>query len=310
MELKSLSLEKLNSLAEKKRFALEDLNFVESPRAQFWAPPTMSPLYYLKSFQRLTPKQQLRYNQLFSMGVCEQFIWFEGDLIAKILPKVASKTRDPELKKSILYFLEDEEKHTEMFWLLLENQEASMYPTRKFALLNLKFSQKIILRWMTAFPSLNLVWIWMAIFFEERTMDYSQQYMGSSGHVGGLNANFIQTHKLHLQDEARHFQMDLYFLKAFYDPQPAWKKWWAQFLMYRLMKAYTSPKRVSLKILQRMQREFTDLSDDVVEQLKLELRDIRDNKGFLEMAFGEKAVPRSRELMRRYPEMKKLLDLF
>lgn len=310
MELRSLALEKLNSLAEKRRFALEELNFVDSPKAQFWAPPSMTPFFYLKSFQKLTPKQQLRYNQLFAMGVCEQFIWFEGDLIAKILPKVAKQTVDADLKKSILYFLEDEEKHTEMFWRLLEKQEPEMYAQRRFAFLNLKFSQKVPLWLMTSMPSLNLVWIWMAIFFEERTMDYSQQYMALQNLVGGLNANFVQTHRLHLQDEARHFQMDLYFLQAFYDNQPRWKKWWAQFLMHKLMKAYTSPRRVSLKILERLQMEFSDLSPALVEQLKLELRDIGSNRGFLEMAFGEKAVPRSRELMRRYPEMKRLLDLF
>lgn len=310
MELKSLALEKLNHLAEKRRFALEELNFVESPKAQFWAPPVMTPFFYLKSYQQLTPKQQLRYNQLFSLGVCEQFIWFEGDLIAKILPQVARQTKDPELKKSILYFLEDEEKHTEMFWRLLEKQEPEMYSQRKFAFLNLKWGQRFLLKFMTSMPNFNLVWIWMAIFFEERTMDYSQQYMSAQGIVGGLNPNFIQTHKLHLQDEARHFQMDLYFLKAFYDPQPRWKKWWAQFLMFKLMKAYTSPKRVSLKILDRLQSEFPDLSPRLVAQIKLELSQIGKNRRFLQMAFGEKAVPRSRELMRRYPEMKKLLDLF
>ncbi len=308
MDLRSLSLEKLNSLAQKKRFVLEDLGFVDSPRVQYWAPIAMAPLYYLKSFAKLSKKQQLRYNQLFALGVAEQFIWFEGSLIAKILPKVMKQTQSTEMKQAIKYFIEDEEKHTEMFWRLLQSQAPEIYPERKFRFLNLSWLQQSAISFMTAMPSLNLVWIWMAIFFEERTMDYSQQYCQPAMQVGGLNANFIQVHRLHLQDEARHFQMDLYFLKEYYDHQPKWKKWWAQFLMKRLMAAYTSPKRVSNRILEQMQSEFLDLSDKLVEDLKLELQDINRNRAFLEMAFGEKAVPRSRELMSRYPEMNSILN--
>lgn len=309
MELKSLPLQKLNLLSQNRRFALEDLNFVESPQAQHWAPPQMTPLSYLKSFQKLTRPQQMRYNQLFALGVAEQFIWFEGELIGNILPQVAKKTEDKDLQRAILYFLEDEEKHSEMFWQLLEKQEPKLYPNRKFAFLNLGKAQKFLVNFMIRRPQWNLVWIWMAIFFEERTMDYSQKYIETAGTDGGLNENFVQAHRLHLQDEARHFQMDLYFLKEYYDPQSKWKKWWAQFMMKRLMKAYTSPRRISFKILERLMIEYPDLTIATVESLKQELLQIRHNQDFIQSAFGEKAVPRSRELMRRYPEMRAILEL-
>ena len=296
MEIRSLPLEKLNLLAEKRRFLLEDMDFIDTDhRSLPWAPIKITAFSGLPAFQ------------LWAIGVLEQFIWFEGPLISRILHQVVKKTENKELRKALVYFVEDEEKHTEMFWRLLQAVEPNFYPQREFKFLKLgKMTNKLV-DWVVATPTLNLAWIWLAIFFEERTMNFSQEYLKAKAEV---HPWFVKAHELHLQDEARHFQMDIYFLENFYDPQPRWKKLWAAFLFKRVMRAYTSPRKVSLQVLHQLQLEFSDLSLATVQALKADLKQIRFNKTFLKNGFGPDVVPRCRELLSRYPETKSVLEMF
>jgi len=160
------------------------------------------------------------------------------------------------------------------------------------------------------FPERNLAWVWMAIFFEERTLDYSQQYIDADRtNPGTLAPQFVTAHRLHYLDEARHFQMDLHFLENIYDRASGLQRKWSGFLMRKLIQSYTSPRRVSHRLLEQLQSEFPQLEASLIEALQSELRQIRFNRDFLRTAFGSKAVPRSRELMMRYPEMRGLIDL-
>jgi hypothetical protein len=310
--LRSKSLSELNRLAEAKQFRLSDHEFQKNiyETQSLWAPENLTPFYYLKSFRHLTRPQRVRYNQLFALGVLEQFIWFEGELLGKILQKVLVQTSDGEFRKALQYFLEDEVKHTEMFWQILQTAAPEIYPERNFHLFNLNPIQQTAIRFLVSKPQWNLAWVWMAIFFEERTLDYSHRYIQVDRKLPGtLDSRFVQAHRLHLLDETRHFQMDLHFLANFYDPASFLQKQWAAFSMKKLMLSYISPRRVSLRILDRMKIEFPDFTDDVAMTLRQELSLIRYNKAFINTAFGSGAVPRSRELMMRYPEMSGLLSV-
>lgn len=313
-EVRSQPLSELNSKAKTHSFELNDYDFAKRhDRAHelHWAPPGMAPLTYLKAFQALTSEQKLRYNQLFALGILEQFAWFESDLLGRILVQKIARLRAGEFREALEHFVADEVKHTEMFWQIMEKYEPEIYSERKYHFLNLGFLQKLGVWFLVTFPELNLAWIWMAIFFEERTLDYSKKYVDCERKTPGkIDPQFLTAHRLHLIDEARHFQMDIHFLERIYNPAGWLKKSWAYFGMRRLMKAYTSPKRVTFKVLERMQTEFPDLKNETVRALKLELQEIGRSREFLDMAFGLRAVPRSRELMKSDPKMRRLIRLF
>ena len=90
------SLQRLNQLASKNAYGIEDLDWsLNVDRSKLWAPPAMSPLTYLPSFDRLDEAQQLRYNQIFALAICEQFIWFETNFLIDAMESVVRQFNVP-----------------------------------------------------------------------------------------------------------------------------------------------------------------------------------------------------------------------
>jgi len=155
------------------------------------------------------------------------------------------------------------------------------------------------------FPQIFLAWLWLAVLFEERTLDYSRQYGLVSKIVDPL---FGEAHRFHLKDESRHYQMDQYLLKSFIDDQPSWKKALAAKMLFYVMRAYTSPRRTCLKIIDKLAEDFPEtleISRQIKEKyLNLAIHEIS------QMAFSEKSLGRTFKLLARYPEMNPLWSLF
>lgn len=300
-------------MARERSFSLNDIDWqMKVSRHIDWSPGEIAPMAYLPSFARLSPEVRRRYNQLFALGVCEQFIWFERDLLGPILNSI--QTKRPDLGESMLaeikVFVEDEEKHSEMFWKLLETAEPSFYPARKFRFLNLSRVQSFALGLMTRFPNTMPVWVWAALFFEERTLDYSRRYRNQMlKSEGSVDALFSRCHALHLQDEVHHHDLDQRLIEGIYRDLPAWKRAFTGWLMYVLMRAFVSPKRVSKKVLEILRAEFP-ASQAEFNALESELPLIRESTEFRKVAFGVQSVGSSRRLMAAYPEMKRALALF
>lgn len=300
-------------MKEARSFSLDDIDWKqEVSRTRNWSPFEIAPMTYLSSFTKLSPEVQRRYNQLFALGVCEQFIWFERDLLAPILKKLIRN--QPDLGASLIselqVFIDDEEKHSEMFWRLLEAAEPDLYAKREFRFLNLGPLQSVSLRLMTSFPNQMPVWLWAALFFEERTLDYSRRYRNLiRSQEESVDALFGRCHLFHLMDEARHHDIDQRLIRALYDGQPKWKRAFTGWLMAILMRAFVSPKRVSKRILGVLRSEFP-MSKAELDALEQELPLIRESTQFREIAFGMQSVGSSRRLMSEYPEMKRALSLF
>lgn len=311
MAVSSISLEKLNHLGETKNFKLEDAAFTVPDRSKLWAPPSFGNLSYLKSFALLTKEQQHRYNQLYSLSLLEHFIWFEELLLCPLVRNILKEEKDPVWKKAFEIFIEDEERHSEMFWRLLQLAEPKMYPERQFKFFGLKPFEVKTLNFMIAHPKKILIWIWLGIFFEERTLDYSKRFVDIQLKSPGLvDPNFVLAHRLHLIDEARHFQLDVHLVERFYKPAHWIYKKFASVLYYRMMAAYTSPRRAAIKRLRMIQEEFPDLQEETVQKILEEVPSLGSNAQFLKMGFGKQAVPRSRELIGQFEELRPVLDLF
>lgn len=300
-------------MKETRSFSLDDIDWRSGvSRTRDWSPGEIAPMTYLSGFERLSPDVRRRYNQLFALGVCEQFIWFERDLLGPILKEMIRTRSDlgQPMLAELQVFLDDEEKHSEMFWRLLETAEPEFYPERRFRFLNLGRLQAMALGLMTAFPNVMPVWLWAALFFEERTLDYSRRYR-NLGRLseGSIDSLFARCHILHLQDESRHHDIDQRLIATMYAGLPRWKRAFTGWLMYRLMKAFVSPKRVSKRILAVLRTEFPAAGAEL-DVLERELPLIRESTEFRKVAFGMQAVGSSRRLMAQYSEMKRALALF
>ncbi len=152
----------------------------------------------------------------------------------------------------------------------------------------------------------------MALFFEERTLDFSKKYQKSyQKDKTKLDLQFWQVHYFHMKDEIRHHQMDEIFLDAFYNDAASWKRKLCGYLFYKLMKAYLAPKRNAKNMLRILESEFPELKDGIItDKIRQELPLLETHEEFQEVVFGRHAIGRTLELMARYTEFDKIWSLF
>ncbi len=307
------SLDVLNRKAVENAYTLEDLDWSRPiDRRKLWSPEVIAPLYYLPSYAKLTEEEKRRYNQLFAMGVCEQFVWLEEHLLVNTLRKVVAKENPPEpLRTALGHFIAEELKHTQMFWRILERSEPSWYPTREFRLYNISGLQQALLDLVLKMPGVFLIWIWTAVFFEERTVDYCRHYLAAQKQdADALDPTYVQLHEFHFKDELRHYQLDQHLLGWMYDPKPRWKKRLAGRMFRSLMRSYVFPHRTSRRVLDLLAAEFPRLNAEIKPALLRELPDIGRSRAFHRMAFSRESVPKTMALFAEYPELDGLWDLF
>ncbi|MDC3378898.1 diiron oxygenase [Planctomycetota bacterium] len=308
------TLEALNRKSVDLAFEVDDLDWARPlDRTKMWSPTDIAPLTHLPSFDLLSDPAKLRYNQLFAMGICEQFTWFEQDLLVPVLKTLLRTQRNmpPLLREALHHFMEEEYRHSEMFWRMLEKSEPDWYQTRKFRLFNVSKTQDKLLHFLLDRPRFFLLWIWVVIFFEERTVDYCRRYHKlNKKEPDLLDANYVEVHYFHFRDEARHYQLDQHLLTWLYDTEPYWKRKMAASMFYRLMRSYTSPKRTSIRVMEVLGREFPEIQKEAVPKLTAELPMLRTSESFHRAAFSRAAVGKSMALFAEYPELDSIWDLF
>jgi hypothetical protein len=307
------SLAKLNHLALTKAYDIEDIDWSRSiNRERLWGPEELAPLTYLTAYESLNTQEKRRLNQLFSMGVCEQFIWLEENILVRTLEKVLIHWEfDEEFTEALKFFIAEEKKHTEMFWRVLEKAEPDWYQERKFKLFNTSKIQDMLINSIINNPTRFLVWLWMAIFFEEKTVSYCQHYLRTQKtQPESLDPTFFDLHKYHFMDEVRHFQLDEYLLADCYATQSKWKKKLSGWMFFHVMKSYTSPRRTSIHILELMGDEFPHLKESVLPAFVEQLPSLATNHAFHKMAFSDNSIPKALNIFKRYSELDRLWGLF
>jgi hypothetical protein len=307
-------LDKLNQQAQEKAYTMDDMDWSKDiDFTKQWSPESMGSLYYLPSYNLLTKEHKLRYTQMFAMSICEQFIWLEEILLRGILlQKMKDFDDDPKFKKALEFFLEEEEKHSAYFWKILQKAHPEWYPEKKFKIYKIRKSDSKFFDLISKHSGKILVWIWLALFFEERTMDYSIRYQKAyKGNEEDIDFNFWQVHYFHMLDETRHHQMDEIFLEKFYNGSSSWKRKLAGWMFTLIMKSYVAPKRNANVILDMMKEEFPELgANGVVEKLRAELPLLKGNKEFQDVYFSKSAVGKTMSLLSRYPEFDRVWELF
>jgi len=307
-------LQNLNSKSVTHFYDIDELDWTRPINRNIkWVPEEMNYISYLPSYKLLTDAQKLRYNQLYAMSVCEQFVWLENNLLAGILTDGMQKKELPdELKKGMSIFFTEEEKHSEMFWRTLEKCEPTWYKNdRTFKIFKTSKMQDHFFNTITKYNHNFLVWIWLALFFEERTLDFSKKYqkayVADKEHI---EFNLWQVHYYHMKDEMRHHQMDEIFLSEFYDNSPKWKRKICGWMFFKLMKAYLAPKRNAKVMLSLLEDEFPELKQsDITQRIRAELPLLERDKVFQEKVFGRGAIGRTIELMAKYDEFNPVWDL-
>lgn len=312
MDLKKLSLSDLNAQSEKRSFSLDQVTLTVPDRGRLWAPPELPPLVHLSELGRASSGERQRYNQLYALGVLEQFIWLESRILCRVVERVLrDRTLPSDLRRGLGYFYEEEIKHSELFWRLLQLAEPKLYPNREYHFLNVKSYAIKTVEALVEAPSLFIVWVWMTIFFEERTLDFSKRYVRQErGSPGLLDENFVLVHKLHMQDELRHFMMDVHLLERYYDRSHDLKKRLACRMFRLILSRLANPRMMSLAYVDQLDREFPGFYRRAGRALIEARPRLRNSMDFRRINMSSESTPRTYALLHRYDETKPLRDLF
>ena len=303
-------LEVLNRRAVSDAFETDDIDWsLEVDRHKAWEPDELGALSFLPSYGLLTPAQRRRCNQLHAIGICEQFVWFESELISGINNVRRSAALPRLLDEALAHFAAEECKHTEMFWRLLEKSEPSWYARRAPRIFRIAPLHQLSMDLMVAHPQLLTAWVWLAIFVEERTLYLSRMHMSTAKRFPlQVDALHTQVHSFHFRDEVRHYQLDQHLLTWIYDPQPRWKKRIAALMFGRFMRVFVAARRSAGHILTQLAAEHPEIAGTLVPRMRAELRGLPRNARYHQMHFGPAATPRTLKLLAEYREHDALWD--
>jgi len=278
-----------------------------------WAPQRITPWFYLPSYQRLPVEIQRRYNQLCSLAINEMFCLFEEEFLLSVLGTYLLKPgMDSELREALEIFCEEEIKHSEMFWQLSQKAAPQYYPQRDYFLIK-KSQQKSawFFNQVAKSPDFFVFWVWMAIFFEERTLMHSREYlMQARLQPDSLSPAFFEAHKLHLIEETRHVRLDEHMVDHFYRGSPKYIRTMTGIIMKQMIKNFASPQRSSVAIAAVLKQEFPQTSvAETLDRIMSELPSLATCKPYHQAKFGDHACTRTRKLMGQFPEFKGIWDV-
>ena len=302
-------LEQIIHLSKTKSFSLPDASFYKkADKNHLWAPESITPWFYLPTYKKMSKPLQRRYNQLYALGINEIFTLFESDFVFQILSRLKEKNKLSDKQKIALhYFCQEEVKHSEMFKQLNLSVEPEKYKNETYILINKRSKWgKKFLQMITHWPHFFLMWVWMAIFFEERTVMYAKEYLKDP--ETQLSPVFKEIHKLHMIEETRHVQMDEILINLFYKKSNFFIKKIAAVMFKKIIADFSAPRKMSYSIAEILKQEFTDtISIAQIEDILNELPLLKNNSDFQNKMFGEQAAPRTRALTLQYPELAGIL---
>lgn len=310
--MKISPIETLNEDAKKNFFDLESLPW--SPgvdRTKLFGPEDMSHLYYCPSYQLLTTEEKRYYNQVHGMGVAEQFIFLEEILLVRGLESIVARqgARLPApLKQAIATFVEEEIKHSAMFARLLAAADPEVYGKSRWDVYKLSRSEYFFFDVCLKMPEIFLWWIWLAVVFEEKTLDFYRKYKAVPDR-DSLDPLFYAVHRYHAIDEVRHFQLDHHFIDQWWVPAPSWKKWINKQIFSRMMWSFTHPRRTVRHALEKLLARFPRLEAHR-EAIFTECLVVYKNPAWQEAFYSRSSLPHTFALLDRFPEMHSMRDVF
>lgn len=297
----------LHKSAMKQAYSVDDLPWhLGVDRSRPFAPESLSHLFYCPSYTLLTEEEKTTYSQVIGLAIAEQFVFLEEYLLVPAVEGVLDKLGrrlDPVLRQCLLDFIIEEYKHSEMFWRLLEAAAPDWYAERQAKVYQATGGRKTLLEWLTNHPTFFVLWIWMGVLFEERTIDLHRKYSADPK----VDPLFKEVHRFHMLDESRHVRIDEHLLKEIYLPAPDWVKRLNVALMKRILGMYTAPKLAPMKAIGLMIERHPRLAEHEAT-FRRDIAGLRQNRAFQTANYSRQVLPQTFHHLDQFPEMRGLGD--
>jgi hypothetical protein len=305
-----MNLKRLNQLSQSKSFQIPSPEEMQVSRHELWAPHSLTPWTYLESYEGLSENLKIRYNQLQALAINELFVWFEKNLLLGVFRNILTHQKfDKDFFEACEIFCTEEEKHSIMFMQLNKISAPEFYDLKDFYFLEeASRFKKVLLEKVLKMPQVFSIWCWILIFFEERTLMFSKEYMKNKSHISQA---FVHVHQLHFVEEVRHVQLDEYFIDTFYKNISFVQRFVTAKILNKVFHHFASPYKMSKAIIKTLKKEFPEEQNlFMLEKIENELPLLRTNKKFQLQFFGPEATQKTFKLINCYPEFKKILHYF
>jgi hypothetical protein len=282
-------------------------------RARPFFPEHLTPLSHTPTWRELQPAERLTYNQLYGQAVNEQFIFLEDRFLVKVVGGLRTRSKldlTPALRTALDLFHEEEVKHTEMFRRLSRITNPERYGSSDYFFLRLGKAEEAMLRFMTARPDWFVFWCWLALAFEEKTVDYYRHYQRHAREKpeAPLDPLYTSVHHHHMLDEVRHVQIDHHLVQHFYDRCGPLLRSINVKLVARTLKAYVRPRRTNLRIVEDLARKVPRLAP-LLPGMKEQIKALAWSESWQNITYSRKNAPQTFALFDAYPEMHALKDV-
>lgn len=263
--------------------------------------PQLTPLYYTPSYAWLSPHQRLRYNQLTAMQFNEQIIVFERAFspgLERIRELVAGS--DPVMARCLRRFIDDERWHIEYWRALNRCCEPDWYRDQDYAITRIKPRTT---RWLARLSCTAPNWpavIWFILAMEERGLHMARL---TRGRGESIDPTFREAYRHHSVDEVRHVEMDRHLIERFFATLSPARRRLNAILTARLLHAILVPKRMAVRVLAALVREFPDL-EPWQSRMRDELYALRKNPDYVAMMYSRTMTPLLFHLADQYAEMR------
>ena len=306
------SLREINRDAERHAFDLEGLDWGRGvDPARKWCPDVLTHLHYCKSNELLTPAERLYYNQLFAMGVCEQFLLLEDVLLVRGMRRIidAAGTRlQPEMRASMENLIVEERKHGAMFRRVLQASAPDLYRDQDLVIYSMSRRDQLMVDFFLWGTPVFVAWVFVAMIFEEKSIDFYRKYLAAEK-TEDLDPLYREVHRKHAQEEVRHVHLDTYMVDLFWDQAPAWKRKLNHWIFYFIMTKFAQPARTVGRMLDLLVARFPRLAAHRA-QLFSEAMSVAGDPAWQKASYSPDAQPQTFEVFGRYPDFRLLERIF
>lgn len=270
---------------------------------RFFIPAELTPLFHTACYPELTEPQRLRYNQLHALYFNEQIMFFETALGRPILSALLRETWPDRFAEGLRQFQAEELQHTEMFRRLNRRGAPHLYEIGDLHFVKIPAFWTAVMRWAVDHPVSLPLFLWLMLLQEERSLYYSRIYLR---HQASIEPLFVETHRLHLVDEAKHVRWDEELLDELWlRAHPLLRTFNARLFAWMLEEFFGTPKRAQLRVVEELAREIPELRGRLPE-MRRQLLALSRDESYRKTLYSREIVPRTFARFDESPELRAL----
>lgn len=272
-------------------------------RSRFFIPPHLTPLAHTPTHAGLPRALKLRYNQLFASCYHEHFIFLERMLADHALPALIARHADGPLAHRLAEFREDEQRHTAWFHALHQACEPGLYRDNYHHFVRVSSGPLALFGHCARRPWRYPFCLWLAMIIEERTIAASGEITNGPD---SCESHFVNLHRLHSLDEARHVGLDGELIRAIWPAlSPAARFVNRSLFVFVLREFFRLPKRAAWRVVLHLADETPSLRP-MLGGLRRELLALDERSDYLAGIYSRRREPRTFALADRFRDLRDL----